>query len=119
MNKIAITTVILTSMLFATAVLAQQRMDDMQDMNMKGMDMESESTMQMTHHTIGVVRKIDLKAGTVNLDHEPVPSLKWPAMNMTYKVQSPILLKGVAVGQKVKFTFIQKGSNYVITQFSK
>jgi len=123
MKKVAIATVVLASMLSATTVLAQQKMGDMKDMNMdmKQMDMgkKSESAMQMTHHTVGVVRKIDLKAGTVNLDHEPVPSLKWPAMNMAYKVQSPDLLKNVAVGQKVQFTFIQKGSGYIITQLGK
>ncbi len=116
MKKIAITTVVLTSMLIATTVSAQQKMDGMKDMDMGKM---SEPAPQMTYHTVGVVRKIDLKAGTVNLDHEAVPSLKWPAMNMTYKVQSLGLLKGVAVGQKVQFTFIQKGSSYFITQLNR
>ncbi len=116
MRKIAITTVFLVSMLSAANVLAQQKMDDMKGM---GMGKKSDSVTPMTHHTVGVVRKIDLKTGTVNLDHEAVPSLKWPAMNMSYKVQRPDLLKGVAVGQKVQFTFIQKGSGYIITQLGR
>ena len=121
MKKIAITTVVLVSMLSAANALAQQKMDDMQDMDMKGMGMgkKSDSVTQMTYHTVGVVRKIDLKTGSVNLDHEAVPSLKWPAMNMSYKVQRPDLLKGVTVGQKVQFTFIQKGSGYIITQLGR
>ncbi len=116
MKKIAIATVVLVSMLSAANVLAQQKMDDMKDM---GMGRKSDSVTPMTYRTVGVVRKIDLKTGTVNLDHEAVPSLKWPAMNMSYKVQRPDLLKDVAVGQKVQFTFIQKGSGYVITQLGR
>ncbi len=58
-------------------------------------------------------------AGRTVTDHEPVPSLKWPTMNMTFEVESPDLLKDMAVGQKVQFSFVKKGSGYVITQLGK
>lgn len=102
--------------LAAGSAVAGEKMDDMKNMDM---GKKSDAAMQATHNTVGVVKKFDLTGGTVNLDHEAVQSLKWPAMNMSFKVQSPDLLKDVAVGQKIKITFIQKGSSYVITQVAK
>lgn len=102
--------------LSAGGAVAGEKMDDMKDMDM---GKKSDAAMQATHNAVGVLKKIDLKAGTVNVDHEAVPGLKWPAMNMTFKVQSPNLLKDVAVGQKVQFSFVQTGSGYVITQLGK
>lgn len=109
------------TLIMATSAVAQQKMDGMKDMDMKQMNTSKTSDIarRRTHESAGVVKKIDLKAGTVNLDEEPVPSLKWPAMNMTFKVRNPELLKDVAAGQRVQFTFIQKGSDYVITQLGK
>lgn len=45
--------------------------------------------------------------------------MKWTAINMTFKVQTPDMLKDVTVGQKMDIPFIQKGSSYIITQLSK
>ena len=98
------------------SAVAGEKMDDMKNMDM---GRKSDAAMQAAHTAIGVVKKVDLTVGTVNLDHEAVQSLNWPAMNMSFKVQSPDLLKDVAVGQKVKVTFIKKGSSYVITQVAK
>lgn len=96
--------------------VAGEKMNDMKNMDM---GKKSDAAMQATHNAVGVVKKIDLTAGTVNLDHEAVPSLKWPAMNMSFKVLSQELLKDVAVGQKVKITFVKSGSGYAITQVAK
>ncbi|ATC26732.1 MAG: copper-binding protein [Caulobacter sp.] len=51
----------------------------------------------------GVIRAIDAKAASVTLAHEAIPALKWPAMTMAFKVSDPALLKGMAVGTKVRF----------------
>jgi Cu(I)/Ag(I) efflux system protein CusF len=51
----------------------------------------------------GVVKKIDPKAGSVTLQHGPIPALSWPAMTMAFKAD-PALLKAVKVGQQVTFT---------------
>ena len=102
--------------LAAGSAVAGEKMDGMKNMDM---GKKSDVAMQAAHNAIGVAKKIDLTAGTVTLDHEAVQSLKWPAMNMSFKVQSPDLLKDVAVGQKIKIAFIKSGSGYVITQVAK
>ena len=116
MKKPVTFSLVIAMALAVGSAVAGEKMDDMKSMDM---GKKSDAAMQATHNAVGVVKKIDLTVGTVNLDHEAVQSLKWPAMNMSFKVQSPDLLKDVTVGQKVKITFIKKDSSYVITQMAK
>ena len=50
----------------------------------------------------GTVTAVDAAAGTVTIDHAPMPEVGWPAMTMTFKAD-PALLAGVAEGDKVAF----------------
>ena len=51
----------------------------------------------------GVVRGVDREAGKVKLKHGPIPKLDMPGMTMVFRVRSPELLKGIKVGDAVKF----------------
>jgi Cu(I)/Ag(I) efflux system protein CusF len=51
----------------------------------------------------GVVKKIDVKAGTVTIAHGPLVNLGMPKMTMTFKLKSPALLEGIKEGSKVRF----------------
>ena len=93
--------------------LAQQKMDDM-----NGMEMGGEKTMpaaKTTYKGIGVVKQVDVQAGSVTLAHGPVKSLNWPAMTMTYSVRDKPLLEKLAVGKKVEFEFVKEGKGFVVT----
>ena len=70
-----------------------------------------------TNQTIGVIKAIDAKSGTVTLSHEPVPAIKWPAMTMPFHI-SPELARGISVGQRVKFEFTAKGMDGTITKIN-
>ena len=72
------------------------------------------SNMVMANGT-GVVKSVDLKANTVVLQHDPIPALKWPAMTMPFKGETPDVLKGVKAGQKVDFQLMQMGSATTVT----
>jgi Cu(I)/Ag(I) efflux system protein CusF len=61
----------------------------------------------------GVVKKIDLQAGSITLQHGPIVALHWPAMTMAFKAD-PALLKTVTVGQKVNFTVKTGGAPEVV-----
>lgn len=67
------------------------------------------------HQAVGVVKKMDRQAGTVMLAHEPVKSLKWPAMTMAFQVPDKAMLDKLAEGRKVEFEFEQRGKDHVIT----
>ncbi|MEY4752007.1 MAG: hypothetical protein RIQ60_4221 [Pseudomonadota bacterium] len=66
--------------------------------------------------TQGVITAIE--ADSVTLEHQPVPALKWPAMEMPFKLADQKLVKGLKPGQAVDFRFIQKGDDWQITRIT-
>jgi Cu(I)/Ag(I) efflux system protein CusF len=90
-----------------------------QSTGMKGMDMDKgsmkEDKSRMTHKGVGVVKKIDAKAGTVMIDHEPIKSMNWPKMAMSFQVKDKALLEKAAEGKKVEFEFEARGKEHLIT----
>jgi len=68
------------------------------------------------HKAEGSIDGIDLKAGTLSLNHGPVASLKWPAMTMEFKAANAGLLNGLKPGQAVAFEFVERQpGEYVVT----
>lgn len=63
----------------------------------------------------GVVTAIDKTAGTITLDHGPIPEAKWPAMTMAFKANPASLLDTVKVGDKVDFDLKIEGSANEVT----
>ncbi len=52
---------------------------------------------------VGVIREISPDGARVTIAHEPVDELNWPAGTQPYPVEKSDLLKGVTVGEKVRF----------------
>jgi Cu(I)/Ag(I) efflux system membrane fusion protein len=68
------------------------------------------------HHAVGKLNSIDATAGTVSVSHEPVASLKWPAMKMDFVLANPALVNGVKAGAAVEFEFVERQpGEWVIT----
>jgi membrane fusion protein, copper/silver efflux system len=68
------------------------------------------------HQASGTVDGVDLKDGTVSLNHGPVASLKWPAMTMEFKTANAALLQALKPGAKVSVEFIERQpGEWVIT----
>jgi len=71
------------------------------------------------HKAEGSVDAVDLKAGTVSLNHGPVASLRWPAMTMEFKAANSGLLSGLKRGQAVSFEFVERQpGEYLVTSIS-
>ena len=69
------------------------------------------------HRATGVVKKVDSKAGTVTLAHDPVTSLNWPAMTMEFRVRDRAKLTTLKPEQKVEFDLVEeKKGSYVISR---
>lgn len=58
-----------------------------------------------THTAEGKVESVDPKTGSVNIEHGPVASLKWPGMTMEFKVKDPAVLAAMKTGSTVRFEF--------------
>jgi Cu(I)/Ag(I) efflux system protein CusF len=61
------------------------------------------------------VTKVDAAKNKVTIRHEPVQSMKWPAMNMAFTVKDQALLDKMPKGKQVEFEFVQEGKDYVVT----
>ena len=60
------------------------------------------------------VVKIEAEKSRVTLQHERIKSLPMEAMTMPFKVESAALLGRIKVGQRVRFTFVEKDGHLVI-----
>ena len=69
-----------------------------------------------THAASGRIEQI--AGDKLTISHGPVVTLKWPAMTMGFRLANPKLGTGLKVGQQVRFTFTQQGSDNVIGQIT-
>lgn len=71
------------------------------------------------HEAYGVVKAVNVEAGKVQLAHEAIPSLQWPAMTMWFTLRNP-LPKEIKVGDSVRFELEQSGSKeWVISRIER
>jgi len=68
------------------------------------------------HRGTGKVTALDAHAGTIELDHEQIPALGWPAMTMEFGVADKALLKGLKPGDRVDFEVAARGPNEYVIQ---
>ncbi len=87
---------------------------DEKGMEMKGMGGDKKSEAK-SHKGVGTVKKVDPTSGKVTIAHGPIPTMKWPAMNMTFTVKDKALLGKFSQDKKVEFEFVEQGFDYVIT----
>ena len=64
---------------------------------------------------VGVIRAIDARAGTLTIQHGPIPAVSWPAMTMTFKAKPANLLAGLKVGQTIGFDTTVRGMSADVT----
>src|SRR5712671_943750 len=86
---------------------------DKKGMEMQGMGADKKSEAK-SHKGAGTVKKVDPASGKVTIAHGPIPTMKWPAMNMTFTVKDKALLAKFSQDKKVEFEFVEQGSDYVI-----
>jgi Cu/Ag efflux protein CusF len=77
--------------------------------------------LQMAHeghndaHGTGTVNSVDQAQHKVNLSHQPIPAIGWPAMTMEFPVAPSIDLRAIKPGTRVNFTIEQQpGGMYEI-----
>ncbi len=66
----------------------------------------------------GVVTKLNLNAGSVELDHEDIPGVM-PPMRMEFLVAEKKILDGLKVGDKVDFVLRYKHPTETVVKISK
>ncbi|MES2067472.1 MAG: copper-binding protein [Pseudomonadota bacterium] len=82
--------------------------------DMGNMAMATSTTSAIKAKGHGTVTAIDETAGTITLNHGPIPEAKWPAMTMTFKA-APAITGAAKVGEKVDFDVTLTGSSGEVT----
>jgi Cu/Ag efflux protein CusF len=75
----------------------------------------------VSHRGSGKVTDLDLARSRVELDHGPIPSMKWPAMKMGFAVREKSELARLKKGDTVEFEVrgdADKEGNYVIERIT-
>lgn len=73
----------------------------------------------VSHRSEGKVESLDSKVGAVTIAHSAVPSLKWPAMSMEFKLANSSMLDGLKPGMAVTFEFVERAQGeWVITSIN-
>ena len=65
------------------------------------------------------VKRIERDQLKITLQHEEIKSLEMPPMRMVFRVDSLMLIDGIATGDVVKFTAVQRGGSYLVTNIRK
>jgi len=63
----------------------------------------------------GVVTAVNAAGRTLTINHGPIAALRWPAMTMTFPVQSASMLTGVTVGARVHFVLVNHEGHPMIS----
>jgi membrane fusion protein, copper/silver efflux system len=70
----------------------------------------------------GKVKEVDAQAGRVELEHEPIPAMQWPAMTMGFIAEDKSQLSGLKKGDVVEFEVKpkpDKDGNYLVPKIGK
>ncbi|WP_189338634.1 copper-binding protein [Sphingobium sp. SCG-1] len=86
--------------------------------DMGNMAMAPSATSAIKAKGHGTVTAIDKAAGTITLNHGPIPEAKWPAMTMAFKA-APAITDAAKVGEEVDFDLTLTGSAGEVTAIAK
>ena len=67
----------------------------------------------------GTIKSIAANHRSLRIFHDPILSLKWPAMNMEFKVNDHDLTHTLKAGDKVKFSFFREETDNIIVKIEK
>lgn len=77
------------------------------------------AVIEKTVRASGTVKSIAQNHESLRIFHDPIPELKWPAMNMQFEVINHELTHPLEVGDRVNFEFVQKEGKNIIVKMAK
>lgn len=66
-----------------------------------------------------IINKVMPEHNMINLAHDPIPALDWPAMVMDFNIEKSVSLKGLNKDDKVEFELVKDKSGYVVKSITK
>ncbi|MCW8899618.1 MAG: efflux RND transporter periplasmic adaptor subunit [Gammaproteobacteria bacterium] len=82
---------------------------------------EMDPAMDMSEKITGtaVLNSVMPAHNMINMAHDPIPVLDWPAMEMDFTVKKDVSLEGLSKGDKVDFELEKADSGYVVKSIQK
>ena len=110
MKRLTLTIALLASIGLAQAASHEHEMNH----NMSAHDMHA-----AMYQGTGMLKVVNANAAKVQITHEPIAELGWPAMTMWFALQTP-LPQNLKAGDKVRFEMMQKnGKQWVIVNIGR
>lgn len=82
-------------------------------------DMNHASISPQEFYGMGNIKSIDQSNKRITLDHQPIPALNMPAMNMEFTVSPDVDLSKFKAGEAIDFMVVeQKDETYMITKIT-
>lgn len=69
----------------------------------------------IVHTETGTVTAVSREVGRITIDHDPIPSLDWPSMTMSFEIDAR-LLDNVQTRDKVTFTLVESDNGQYVIQ---
>ncbi|MCW8955478.1 MAG: efflux RND transporter periplasmic adaptor subunit [Gammaproteobacteria bacterium] len=76
------------------------------------MDKEETTSMPVA---LAIIKKLMPEQSKINLQHEPIPELGWPAMTMDFELDKAVSLDGLNVGDRIQIKLMKGEDGYVIS----
>jgi Cu/Ag efflux protein CusF len=67
-------------------------------------------------HATGTVNTVDPAQRKLNISHNPIPEIGWPAMTMDFAVAPTVDLRSIKPGTRVDFTMEQGAEGMYVIQ---
>ncbi len=99
----------------ASLKASMKRMTAVPEKKMEGMPEKGKGASSVR----GIIQAVKADQNIINMKHDPVPELEWPAMTMDFKVADDIDLDSLKSEDKVFFDIEKIGDDFVITSIKK
>lgn len=108
-------TLIFAMALVAASGMANAEMHDMSQHQMATQPLVSSAM----HQAQGVIKAVNVQAQKIQIAHEAIPTLKWPAMTMWFVLRDS-LPENIRVGDAVRFDLEQNtAKKWIVTHIEK
>ena len=75
---------------------------------------DSDSSPSELIEGVGRITELDSEAGSITLDHAPIPELNWPAMTMAFALADSVETAALSPDQAVRFKFRETAEGYLV-----
>ncbi|MGM9451977.1 efflux RND transporter periplasmic adaptor subunit [Legionella bozemanae] len=94
-------------------------LERLQTPNQQKKNQKSSASSNTSVEGVGIIKKINFTNHSLTIQHEAIPSLNWPAMEMSFSVAQDIVFDELKIGDAIEFDLEKKNTDFMITKIKK